>query len=133
MLGEVITPEVVQWAVTAIWMAVLSIGFEVIPGLKDGWNKVPTKWKPLVFLVICLVVAYVLPVLACYGIVFKSTVICATIDVPAYILDAAFAGFSGWYAVLIAFKFVQDPISKSLKAKLAMQEYRDSVKNDAVG
>ena len=62
-------------ALAAVAGAVVSYFFNTIPGLKDGLDKVPSKFKPLVLLALFVGAAIVVTVLKCQGL-FDAGVVC---------------------------------------------------------
>lgn len=60
--------------------AAISLALEVVPGLRDLWGGVASKYKPLVVLALCLVVPLVGIALACARIDIGLGAVCPPVS-----------------------------------------------------
>jgi len=66
------TPEFVAAAVASA----ISLALEIVPGLRQVWEKVATQWKPLIVFVLCFAIPYGLSYLACAGVYLGGGAVC---------------------------------------------------------
>lgn len=94
---------------------VLSLLLEVIPGFTDVWEKISPKWKPLLFLGFCVVIAFVLPLLSCVGVDLKTGATCPPSDgIVQFITTQIFIAFAAWGITQATFTRVQDKLGKNV-------------------
>ncbi len=98
--------------VVAVVVFILSLLLEVIPGFIELWDKVPGRWKPLVFLGMSLAIAFGFPYLACYGITLGATATCPVAFDGAYINSQLMIAFVAFGVVQSTFSRIQDPLGK---------------------
>ena len=103
--------------VVGIVVYVLSLLLEVIPGFTDLWSKISPKWKPLLFLGFCVVISFVLPLLACAGVDLKTGATCpASTGIVQFITTQLFIAFAAWSITQVTFTRVQDKLGKNVVA-----------------
>ena len=91
-----------------------------------------TKWKPLVFFVLAVVVAFAVPLLACAGVNVGVDAICPVIN-GQFIADTLFIATAAWTAVTASFGLIQDPVGKRIKNKQVIKEYINAVATQPKG
>jgi len=102
-------------AVAAFVAAFLSLALEVIPGLRDLWDGVATKYKPLVVLGLSLLVPVGAVGLACGGVDIGLGATCANPADAQLWIGAVKIGFAAFIASQVTFRYVGANLADRLK------------------
>lgn len=95
----------------------VSLSAELIPGLRELWDKIDAKWKPLVFLVLCLLITFALPLLTCVGVDFETGAVCPVVVDAEFVVGRLFVAYAAWGVASATFGYVQAPLGARITAR----------------
>lgn len=91
-------------AIVATAAAALSIALEVVPGLRDLWQRLPGEWRALTVLILCLGIPVAATGAACLGVDLRLGATCPDPTDPQLWADAVLTGLSAYLGSQISFE-----------------------------
>jgi len=103
--------------IIAVVASAISIALEVVPGLRNWWDKIPNKQvKSLVVFLACLVIPLGAVGLKCLGVDVGLGAACPNPADPQLWVNALVLGLTAFLSASASYKYIGQPLGDRIKA-----------------